>query len=59
MTESSVESVYGYLIVAFRKASRDGDKDKWERIDAAIRLFEEMWPADCARWKDRFKDDRT
>jgi hypothetical protein len=58
VTESSVEVVYGFLIVAFHKACRDGAKDKCERVDAAIRLFEEMWPADCGRWKDRFKDDR-
>ena len=56
MLESSVESVYGSLIMKFRVACRDGNKDLAERVDAAIRLFEELWPDDCKRWNDRFSD---
>ncbi len=57
--ESAVETVYGYLIVAFRRSHYDGEMDKSLRIDAAIRLLEEMWPDDCKRWNDRFKAEAS
>lgn len=52
-----VETVYGNLIVAFRQAHFSGEEEKAKRIDAAIRLLEEMWPDDCQRWRDKFKGE--
>lgn len=53
-----IEQVYGYLVLAFRDANGiDKDQAKADRIDSAIRLFEEMWPEACARWRERFKSD--
>jgi len=47
------EWVYGNLLVAFMQAVRKEDKAKADRIDAAILVFEELWPEDCRRWRER------
>lgn len=47
---SDVEMVYGYLLTKFMRA----DDAMHPRLDAAIILFEELWPEDTARWKARF-----
>ena len=56
LTSSSIEEVYGYLIVAFRDACGiNEDKELADRIDGAIRLFEQLWPEACAKWREHFK----
>ena len=52
---SPVEIVYQKLLHEFRAAQHDGDTMKAARVDAAICVLEEFWPADCERWRDRFK----
>jgi hypothetical protein len=48
------EHAYGNLLNEFRRAHSSGEKAKADRIDVAITLFEELWPEDCKRWRERF-----
>ena len=54
-TQDAIQIIYSNLIVAFRKAHQENDKDKSYRIDIAIRLLEEIWPDECERWVNGFK----
>jgi hypothetical protein len=51
---SHVEHVYIMLLQKFRNFSAYGAQDKATCVDAAIRVFEEIWPDDCARCRARF-----
>lgn len=50
---SEVGMVYSYLLGRFMDAHRTGDDALRARLDAAILLFEDLWPEDCANWKGR------
>ena len=50
---TEIEVVYSYLLAKFMNATRDNDEPLRARIDAAIMLFEELWPDDTALWKKR------
>lgn len=52
------EIVYGNLIVAFRQAHYHERPDLAQKIDVAIRLLEELWPEDCARWRERYSTEK-
>lgn len=51
---NEIETLYSYLLVAFMNATRDDDELRRHNCDVAIRLFEELWPEDTARWMARF-----
>lgn len=52
---SHVEHVYMHLLDKFRRADHEREQELAKRIDAGIRLLEELWPADCERYVHRFK----
>jgi len=57
---TAVETVYGNLLNEFRRAHNAAsvtlDTSLVNRIDTAIRVLEEIWPADCERYKARFAE---
>ena len=52
---SPMETAYSNLLNAFRHAHNDGAIDLRDRIDAAIKLFEELWPDAVKSFEDKFK----
>lgn len=51
-----VERVYGFLIVRFADSMRDGltmESVKLKRLWDVIKYFEELWPEETKRWRDR------
>lgn len=55
---SHVEHVYMLLLDRFRRADHANETELVARIDAGIRLLEELWPIDCERYVHRFKDQQ-
>ena len=51
---SPTSHVYGNLLNAFRRAHASNDIALADRIDAAIKLLQELWPDDCAAWDKMF-----
>lgn len=52
-TPSHIEIVYGELLHYYRRFIISDDKTNADKVDAAIILFEQLWPDDCQRWRQR------
>jgi hypothetical protein len=53
-----IETVYGYFLCRFAEVSRAGDTALKERVYSAIGVFEELWPKETGKWRDRFTGTR-
>ena len=50
-----MEIAYSNLLNAFRRAHMDGAIDRRDRIDVAIKLWEELWPDAVSAFEAKFK----
>lgn len=58
-TPTHTEIVYGDLLCQFMRVCRSGDDSMRDRLFKAIEVFEELWPEDTARWRERFTHKRS
>lgn len=56
---NEIELAYGQLLSHMRWAARDGNKELEDRLLKAVVLFEELWPEDTARWRERWNSNRV